>query len=191
MRIPALVHRGPIYRCNPHRPGYWAHAFAVNLDATPGEQRAVAILKVGDAACHRREGESIAAGEHLMVAVANGQRASAPGANQEIFFAGKQHGERERALQSRQHTVYGGKRLHAASKKGGEQNGGDLSICFGFELFAVTLELKPQLAMIFDDAIVHHRNLGRDNGVRVALDRQAVRRPARMRHANRASQRRR
>ncbi|MNY62550.1 hypothetical protein D3C86_1993820 [compost metagenome] len=60
-----------------------------------------------------------------------------------------------------------------------EQVDDDFGVGIGAELVAQVLELRAQLLVVFDDAVVHHRQLvAREMRVGVALARRAVGGPA-------------
>ena len=66
-----------------------------------GHDRPVALLEIGDAAGQRRQRQRVGAEEHLARAIADGERAAATSADQQIVLAGEQEGEREGAVEPR------------------------------------------------------------------------------------------
>ena len=68
--------------------------------------RPVAIFEIADGVGERRERNRVGAEIHLAVAVADRERRALAGADQQVFLAGEQEGERERAAQPRQRGLH-------------------------------------------------------------------------------------
>ena len=74
----------------------------VDHGAAAGEHDPVAVLEIADRVGERRERDGVGAEIHLALAVADGERRALAGADQEVFLAVEQEGEREGALEPRQ-----------------------------------------------------------------------------------------
>ena len=134
----------------------------------------------------RRQRQRIRADIHLAVAIADRQRAAAPGADQQIVLAGEQEDERERAFEPRQGARHGLRRGHALRQMMRRQDRDRLGVGLRDEAMAQAGQLALQLLEILDDAVMDDGDpVGRDR-MRVVLGRQAVRRPARVADADRA-----
>ena len=134
----------------------------------------------------RRQRQRIGADIHLAVAIADRQRAAAPGADQQIVLAGEQEDERERAFEPRQrarHRLRRGQPLRQVMRR---QDRDRLGIGLRDKAMTQAGQLAFQLLEILDNAVMDDGDpVGRDR-MRVVLGRQAVRRPARVADADRA-----
>src|SRR6185437_12343935 len=115
----------------------------------------------------------------------------APGADQEIGFAGEQHDQREGTLQSAQRR---GDRVPwrcALVEIARDQDGDGFGVGLRLGAIAQRRELGLQLLEILDDAVMHHRHAVGGDGMGIGLVGRAMRRPARMADAGAAGKRRR
>ena len=80
-------------------------------------------------------------------------------------------------------------RGHAALEQQVEELGYGFRVRLGLELLALVLQFGPQLRVVFDDSVVHHRDAPGAVGVGVAFRGRAVGGPARVAYARRARQR--
>ena len=74
----------------------------VDLGAAAGDDGPVAIFQVADRVGKRCKRNGVRADEHFAIAVTDRKRRAPACADQQIFLAGKQEGERKSAAQSRQ-----------------------------------------------------------------------------------------
>ena len=111
-----------------------------------------------------------------------------PRADQHVAIAFKQHGQRESAMQPRKHRAHGVNRLGTALDLARQQMGHGFRVRLRLESHAFFFELRFQLAVILDDAIVNDRHMPRDVRMRIRLVRHAMRGPARVPDASRTLQ---
>ena len=153
------------------------------------EKADIAFLEILDALGQRGQGQGVGADEHLVVAVADRQRAALARDDQQILVALEQDRQRERALEP---AHGGGRRLarrHAPLEMRADQVRHDLGIGLGRETVAVRQQLGAQDLEILDDAIVDQGDAGADMRVRVGLVGGAVGGPAGVADAGDAAQR--
>src|SRR5579883_3332096 len=158
----------------------------IDRDARAVEDRPVALFEIGDAARQRRQGEGIGADEHLAIAIADGERAAAPGADEEVVVAGEEKGEAEGAFEAVQRLADRLLRRQPLIEVARHHDGDGLGIGLGLEAVAELAQLAAQLLEILDDAVVDDGDARRRDGMGVGLVRDAMRRPARMADADRA-----
>ena len=97
----------------------------------------------------------------------DGERRAAPGADEQARVAGEDDREREGAFELREGLRRGLFRVEAAFHVGIDQVGDHLGIGVGDELPPLRLQLRPELAVVLDDAVVDHRDAA--GGVRVGI----------------------
>ena len=154
-----------------------------------GQHRAVAVLQIGDRVGEGRQRDGVGAEIHLALAVADGERRSLPRADHQVVLAGEDDGERERALQPLQGGLGRLDRRQALIQIVGDEMQHRLGVGLGLEHVALGGELVAQLLEVLDDAVVHDGDALVHVRMGVALDRLAVRRPARVAEAGVALQR--
>ena len=152
------------------------------------QHRPVAVLQVGDGVGEGRERDGVRAQVHLALAVADGERRALPGADHQVVLAGEDDGERERAAQPLQRRLGRLDRRQALIQIVADEVQHRLGVGLGLELVALGGELVAQLLEVLDDAVVHDGDALVHVRVGVALDRLAVRRPARVAEAGAALQ---
>ena len=127
---------------------------------------------------------------HLAVAIADRERRALAGADQQIFLAGEQEGERERAAQPRQRRLDRLDRRSCRCFISSVTRCAITSVSVSVaNLAPLLLQLVAQLAEILDDAVVHDRELLGGVRMGVVLGRLAVGRPAGVADADRAGER--
>ena len=149
----------------------------------------VVVLEIGDALGERRQRQRIGADIHLAVAVADGERAAAARAHQDVVAAAEQGDQGEGAAQALHRLAHRllGRKL--ALEMRGEELGHHLGVGVAVEVAALGQKLVLQLLEVLDDAVVHDRDAVGGDGMGVALGGLAVGRPARVADADRARQR--
>ena len=110
--------------------------------AAAGEDDEIAVLEIADRAGEGRERNRVGAEIHLAVAIADGERRAAPGADQEILLAGKQEGEREGALEPRQRRGDRRDRAGALLHLVGDEMRHHLGVGLGRELGAAAIRAR-------------------------------------------------
>ena len=84
-----------------HRPRHRARRRQSKISlASRRQHRPVAVLEIGDAVGEGRERDGVGAQVHLTLAVADGERRTLAGGDQEVVLAGEQEGQRERSLEA-------------------------------------------------------------------------------------------
>ena len=122
------------------------------------------------------------------VAVADGERRPLAGADHQVVLAGEDDGERERAVQPLQGGLGRLDRRQALIQIVADEMQHRLGVGLGLEHVALGGELVAQLLEVLDDAVVHDRDALVHVRMGVALDRLAVRGPARVADAGAALQ---
>ena len=150
--------RAPLKRGLPDRP-LGRPALAVEHHGPlAAEEGDVALLEVLDALGQRRQRQGVGAHEHLVLAVADRQRAALAGDDQEILVALEQDGQREGPLQPAHGRQGRLARRQAARQHGADQVRHDLGVGLGGEGVAVRHQLGAQLLEVLDDAVVDDRH---------------------------------
>ena len=152
------------------------------------QHRAVAVLQIGDRVGEGGQRDRVGAEVHLALAVADGERRSLPRADHQVVLAGEDDGERERALQPLQGGLGRLDRRQALIQIVADEMQHRLGVGLGLEHVALGGELVAQLLEVLDDAVVHDGDALVHVRMGVALDRLAVRRPARVAEAGVALQ---
>ena len=142
-----------------------------------GDDRPVALFEIGDAPRQRRQRQGVRAQKHLVVAVADCERAAAAGADQQIVLAGEQKGEGEGAFESRQGLRHRIPRRKPLGEKMRRQDCHRLGVGLGSEGVAKCGKFLPQRLEILDNAVMDDGDPVSCDRVRVGLGRQAMRRP--------------
>ncbi len=139
-----------------HRPRHHLAGGVLDDGAAAGEDDEVAVFEIADGAGEGRERNRVGAEIHLRVAIADGERRAAAGADQEILLAGKQEGERESALEPRQRRGDRRDRAGAPLHFVGDEMRHHLGVGLGHEPGAAGFELRAQFREILDDAVMDH-----------------------------------
>ena len=161
----------------------------MDFGAFAGKHRPVAILQIADRLGEGRERDGIGAEIHFALAVADGERRAFARADHQIVLADKQEGERESAAQLLKRGRHRLDRRLAVLHLLGDEMGDDFGIGLAAELGAVLDQRFAQLTKVLDDAVMHDGDAVGGVGMRIALGRPAVRRPARVANADIAGQR--
>ena len=178
--------RGPHRLALDQRPGLVEDLHAVARQGDP-----VAILQIGDLVGERSERHRVRAEIDLAVAMAERERAAAPGADQKIVLPGEQEGERERPAQPFQRLLDGEPRGRSGGQRVAHQVSDHLGVGLARERRALRRQFVAELAKILDDAVMDDGDgLGRMR-MRVGFGRGAVRRPPRVADPRTSGQRRR
>ena len=154
------------------------------------QRHPVALVEIGDGGREWRERESVGAEIDALVAPADGERRTAPRADQKIVFALEKKGERKGALEPLQRRRDGFFRRRAIAQLVGDEMGDGLGVGLARKDMAFRRQLGAQLAEIFDDAIMNHRDAVVGVRMGVVLGGAAMRRPARVADADGAGERR-
>src|ERR1700722_4713294 len=156
----------------------------VNNGTTGAEFDPIAFFKIADAVGERRQRQRIGAQIHFLIAVTDRQRTAAPRADQKIFMAGENNGNRERAFEPLKRR--GGRLLRRETLVEiiRNQMRDGFGVGFRLEAMLLFLQLLTQLAVIFDDAVMHDGDLAGYVRMRVVLGRAPMRRPTRMTDAD-------
>ena len=193
MGVVALVDRSP--RSRPIRRSArstgWLSRSKI-LDLVVGDDRPVAFVEIGDALGQAGQRRARPSRDRILaVAVADGERRAQAGADDHAGMVAEQDGEREGAVQARQHRRDRASRALARRELVGDEMGDDLAVGLALEGAALGLHLLAQRLEILDDAVVDDRDAVDDVRVGVADGRRAVGRPAGVGDADRAGERRR
>ena len=148
----------------------------------------IALFEVADAAGQRRERERVRPEIHFAVAVADGERAAAPGADHQVAVPGEQDGEREGAFQPVERPGHGLLRRAAVAQVAADQVHRGLGIGVGGEDMAGRRELAAQILEVLDDAVVNQDHPVVGMRMRVVDGRPSVGRPAGVPDPDRAGQ---
>ena len=160
-----------------------------NLDPVAPDDRPVAFVEIGDALRPRRQRQRVRAEVILALAVADGQRRAHARADDQVGMVAEQEGDRERAVQPRQHGRDRILRRRAALDFARDEMADDFGVGLAVELAAFGDQLVAQRLEILDDAVVDQRHRPDDVRVGVADGRRAVRRPAGVGDADVAAER--
>ena len=186
MPIAAPVSRGQLHLALDRRAVGVEEPRAVAVDHRP-----VAVLQIGDAPGQRRQRQRVGADEHLVLAEAHRERRAVLGADRSAPDG------RRRSSPARRRPPAGGTRrrrrstgVHAALQVQIDQLRHRFGVGLGGEFLARRLQLRAQLGVVLDDAVVHDGDARGAVRMRVALGRRAVRRPAGVADAGGAGQRR-
>ena len=136
-------------------------------DLAGSEHRPVALVEIADPAGEGAERQRVRGEVGGVLAVPDGERGAAPGADQEARVAGEDDRERKGAFELRERRGGGLFRVEPALHVGIDQVGNHLGIGVGDELPPLRLQLGPELAVVLDDAVVDHRHPA--GGVRVGI----------------------
>ena len=150
----------------------------VEFGALAGQHDPVAFVQISDVLREGRERQRIGAEKHLALAPTDGERRTAPRADEQVRLALEQEGERKSAAQLRQG---GGDRLDrgiAALHFFRNQMGDDFRVGLGVELVALATQRLAQFAEILDNAVVNDGDALIGVRMRVGFVGAAVRRPA-------------
>ena len=129
--------------------------FIPNFHRLAGDHGAVAFGQIGDLVGQRGKRDGVGAYEHFAVSVPDGQRRAFAGDDQQVVFTVKQEGEREGTVQFVERFVRGfnGRCTFVDEVMGQEGHG--FSVCFRLRCDPVFRKFCPQLAEVFDDAVVY------------------------------------
>ena len=186
MAVAVLADHGARLHRHPDRPVDRLAAGVEHRGAAARQHRPIAVLQVGDAPCHRRQGQAVAAEIHGSVAEADRQRRAVLGADHQPRLVGEHHGQRVGAFQPGKRRP---RRIHrrlALTEMEVHQLRHRLGVGFGFEHLAGRFQLGAQLGVVLDDAVMHDADERRAVRVRVALRRRAMGGPAGMTDAGAA-----
>ena len=178
MAVVALADHGAVVRGDALRALDGPPARIAYGDLVGSEHRPVALVEIADPAGEGAERQRVRGEIGGVLAVADGERRAAPGADQEARVAGEDDRERKRAFELREGLGRGLFRVEAALHVGIDQVGNHLGIGVGDELAPLRLQLGPELAVVLDDAVVDHRDAAGGMGVGVGLAGLAMRGPA-------------
>ena len=112
--------------------------------------------------------------EVLAQAQADHQRAAAAGCHDAVRLAGADHGQTVGTVQLFDRGLEGGGQVAVVLELVVEQVGDHFGVGVRGEDVAQALELFTQHFMVFDDAVVHHRQVAREVRVSVTLARSTV-----------------
>ena len=114
----------------------------------------------------------VGADEHLAVADTDNQRCGAACGDDHARLVGVGEDKREMALEPAQHREHGGREVAcgvAVVVLPGDQMNSDLGIGVAGELHPRGFQLGAQRRVVFDDPVVHDRDLARGVAVRVGV----------------------
>ena len=179
--VKAVLLRGRGVPCDGD--GFAAARLAVRaeeVDACGRQHADVAVLERADRARVPDQRRHVAGDVVFALAQARQQRAVPPRAVQNARRARVQHAQRIRALQHGQHAQQRGFHVGVIVRR--QQLGDHLRVRLGGKVHAALYQLRFQLGVIFDDAVVHHGDASRLVEVRVRIFHAglAVRGPARV-----------
>ena len=161
-----------------------AHALAANF-------RDVAFLEEDELTRHRQQRRDVRRDEVLVVADADHDRATGARQHDRLGRILRQHGERVRAFELRNRGAHRAEQVAELLLVIVNAMRDHFGVGLRSERVAELGELLAQLLVVLDDAVVNDRDaVARDVRMRVALGGHAVRRPARVRDAEMAVDRR-
>ncbi len=158
-----------------HAPGAVADAVAVR-----GQADLIALVEIHEAVGDLAQRQRIGGEEVLLDADAQHQRAAAARADQGAGLGFGDDGECVGAFQPGQGGGQRGGQILAPAHQIMHQVGDHLGVGLGMELIAGGFQLGAQVAVVFDDAVVHHRDGPGAVRMRVGLAGLAVGGPARV-----------
>ena len=149
----------------------------------------LAVLKLDDMrgdACERRD---VRGGIRPLRGRGDHERGPVPRAHNLARRVGAHHGKRPRALEAAHRVADGPHEVAGGGTRPSvlDEVGDYLGVGLGDERVTTSLQIRPQLAVVLDDAVVNDGDAPAAVPVRmgVAVGRRPVRRPARMRDARR------
>ena len=148
-----------------------------NLAALAGKDHPVPLLQIGDLVGKGRQRDGVRPQIHLSVAVADGQRRTTAGADQQVGMVLEQEGQRESSLQPGQGSRHGVPWRRSAGDLAGHEMRHDLGVGVARQPRAGGHQILPQFQVVLDNAVVHDRDTGRGVRMRVGLRCRAMRRP--------------
>ncbi len=161
----------------------------VDLDRLTRDRDPIAFLEIRDPLRQRGERQRVGADEILALAIADGQRRTEPGADQQIGMGAEHHAKRKRAVKPRQNCSNRGARFGTAFDLPRDQMRDDFTIGLRLEVPPLGAQFVAERLEILDDAVVNQHDVADDVRMRIVLGRGAVGGPARMRNAAVAGQR--
>ena len=158
------------------------HGFALDgltihipdLHAFTADVGNVAFFQIHEAVGHLAQGQLVRGKEVLAQAQADHQWAATACGNQAVRLAGADHGQAVGAMQFLDRGLEGGGQVAVILELVVEQVGDHFGVGVRGEDVAQALELFTQHFMVFDDAVVHHRQVAREVRVSVTLARSTV-----------------
>ena len=167
MGVVSLADHRARRRCAPDLPLDDIAVAVVDHRAVGAHLGPVAFFEITDASGERRERQRVRAEIHLAVAVADGERAAAPGPDHQVAMPGEQDGERKRAFQPIERPGDGFLRRAALAQIAADQVYRSLGIGVGGKDVARGAELAAKVLEILDDAVMnqHHAAVGVGVGV--------------------------
>ena len=160
-----------------------AHRSAANLCDVP-------LLEEHKAARHGQQRRDVRCNEILLDAEPYDHRTTLSRENQAVRIALAHHRQRVGALEFGHHGAHGVEKIAGGLELMVDAVRDDLRIGLRAEGVAGALQLRTQLLVVFDDAVMHDRQAARHVRVCVALARHAVRGPTRVCDADPAVERR-
>ena len=156
-----------------------------HVDAFRQHAGDVSVLEIDDLARMGHDGRDVAGDDRRALADADDQRGPLAGDDHLPWMPSGNHGDSVGALHLLEGLRDRGEEI--APVKCGDEMRQDLGVRLRDEHAPARLELRPQRGVVLDDAIVHQGQVPAigDMGVCVDLGRQTMRRPARMRNAQR------
>ena len=149
-----------------------------------GDFGTVAIFEMDDAPGHLDQRGGVGGGEVLVFAQAEQQRCAVPGDDEQRRAGIADHGNGVGTDQLLHAAPDGSAQAVTGLQLGMNQMRDDFGIGLRGEDIAERLQLAADRLEILDDAVMHHRDAGRDVRMGIAFRGNAVRRPARMADAD-------
>ena len=112
-------------------------------------------MQIGDAAGQRRQCQAVGAEVHCVLAEADRQRRAVLRADHQFGMAGEDHRQRVGTLQPAERRAGRFHRGHAAPQVQIDQLRHRFGVGFRAEFLAFLLQLRTQLGVVLDDAVVH------------------------------------
>ena len=194
-----LAHEVPVIAFVHHgRRGIDHHLFACdarpvgseNLRTRIGNNRPVAIIKISNAIGEGRKRESVRTDEHFTASVTHRQRAAIARYYHTVFQSLDNQSDRISSIKRGEGGRGGCHHIVFCPQILRKQMRDDFCIRVGGKFSATRHQVLFEVAVVFNNAIMHHRNLFRPVRMRVGLDRRAVGGPSCMADAHTSRQRR-
>ena len=166
-----------------HRALHRGTRLVENADPLAPQNRAVAIHREDHIPRVRHDGRHVACRELLAFANAQYQRRGLPRGYDLVRIAAVEHHQRIGATDERDGETHGLVQRPKRTAMLRNQLRRNLRIGLRLKHRAARHQLRPELRVVLDDAVVHQHNVAHPMGVRVLLNRTPVRRPARVRDA--------
>ncbi|MGK2228110.1 MAG: hypothetical protein ACI9GK_001940 [Devosia sp.] len=159
-----------------------------NGRAGMGDHGPVAIFEIAQAGGERGQCHGVGAQIHLAIAIADGQRRAVSGRDQQPLIVAEHEGQSEGAAQLFERIGHGLFGLSAPGQFARHPERHGFGIGLGGGLIAILGQIDQHVAVVFDNAVMHHTNAIGGVWVGIELSGGTMGGPAGMANADRARQ---